>query len=920
MKRYRGHVLNWYDTRTLNPLEPQYVSTVDSGNLAVALIALKHGCLEIADGPAVPVACLDGLEVVLDLSMNAARGLSALDTDALTRIESDIRKCIRQARTSPAFWRGPIGELSGRHWTEFERIVGQAIAQSDDIQPETLTEIQVWLDRFHHHLIVLLRDSDRYLPWLTLLNRAPAAEAGLVRDVARLLSPLTETAAVLKHAAQLGDEIDRRLAGEAHDTAIAEWLAELRQSIAEGAQQQETLCRAFVELAGRADGFAYGMEFGFLYNPEVRLFSIGYNLGVGQMDANHYDLLATEARLASFFAIAKQDVPVEHWFSFSRPITRLKGKPSILSWNGSMFEYLMPPIFLPSRRDTLLGESELTAVQYQQRYAAERGVPWGISESAFSATDSEGNYQYRAFGVPGLGIRRGLTRDLVVAPYATALALCVQPGSAVENLRRLAQLGAVTCYGFIDALDFTPSRISGARAHVPVQTHMAHHQGMTIAAIVNALSGDVLVRRVVREKSLKAIDLLLDEKVPWDVPINTGRADEAWERHVDTHAPTVPPPWEPSPDASSPQVHLLGNGRLSTLVSAAGGGGLMWHGNALTRWRPDPTQDAYGPALFIRDTESGSLWSAGRYPTGIPGQGARTLFHQHMVETFRRDHGIATRMELTVAPFADAEVRRFTLINESDQPRDIELTSYAEIVLAPPLDDERHPAFSKLFVGSSFLSDRKALFFQRRPRRPEDSAPVLLQGFLTDEGVRFSGFETDRGRFIGRNGSLKSPDALGRGLGGTEGWTLDPIASLQLRLRLKRMQKVQVTLLTITGTSRGEVLETARQFTTGTLDRVFREAALEAAREVQNAGVDPGQLPALQVLSSLLLQPNPVLRHQDAGNLDDWNGQPDLWRFGISGDHPLLLFLTDDTQAPGNLDVLVRAKTLWHRRGLVMDL
>ncbi|MEQ9038888.1 MAG: glucoamylase family protein [Silicimonas sp.] len=920
MKRYRGHVLNWYDTRSLDPLEPQYVSTVDSGNLAVAMIALKHGCLEIANSPAVPVACLDGLEVVLDLSMNAARGLSALNADALTRIEGDIRKCIRQARTSPASWRGPIGELSGRHWTELERIVGQAIAQSDDIQPGTLTEIHVWLDRFHHHLIALLRDSDRYLPWLALLDRAPAAEGALVRDVARQLSPQTETAAILKHAARIGGEIDRRLAGEAHDTAIAEWLTELRRSIAEGAQQQDTLYHELVELAERANGFAYGMEFGFLYNPEARLFSIGYNLGAGQMDANHYDLLATEARLASFFAIAKQDVPVEHWFSFSRPITRLKGKPLILSWNGSMFEYLMPPIFLPSRRDTLLGESELTAVQYQQRYAAERGVPWGISESAFSATDSEGNYQYRAFGVPGLGIRRGLTRDLVVAPYATALALCVQPGSAVENLRRLAQLGAVTCYGFIEALDFTPSRISRARAHVPVQTHMAHHQGMTIAAIINALAGDVLVRRVAREKSLKAMDLLLDEQVPWDVPIDTGRADEAWERHADTHAPTVPPPWVPSLDASSPQMHLLGNGRLSTLVSASGGGGLSWQGNALTRWRSDPTQNDFGSAVYFRDTDSGALWSAGRFPTGIPGQDARTLFHQHMVETFRRDHGIATRMELTVAPFADAEVRRFTLINDSDQPRNIELTSYAEIVLAPPLDDERHPAFSKLFVRSSFLNDHQALLFQRRPRRPEAVAPVLLQKFLTEEDVYVSGFETDRGRFIGRNGNLKSPDALGRGLGGSEGWTLDPIASLQLRLRLKPMQKVQVALVTISGTSRGEVLETASQFTMGTLDRVFREAALETAREVQNAGVDLGQLPALQVLSSLLLQPNPVLRHQRAGNLNDWNGQPDLWRFGISGDHPLLLFLTDDARPPENLDVLVRAKTLWHRRGLAMDL
>ena len=929
MQTHRGHVLNWYDTRSVAPLEPQYVSTVDSGNLAVALIALRQGCLDIADGPAIHAACLDGLRVTLELALTAARGLDGLDAAALKRVEDGIAGCIRRARISPGSWSRAIDDLSGQHWSEFEQIIGQAIARSGEIPAETLTEIHIWLDRFHHHLVALQRDTTHYLPWLTLLDRAPATEAPLVRDVARLMSPVVEIAAIQEHAARLTGDIDRRRAGDIDrrraggipDTEVAGWLAELRQAIVEGAQRQGALRRDLADLAERASRFAYGMDFGFLYNPEVRLFSIGYNIGAGQLDANHYDLLATEARLASYFAVAKQDVPVEHWFSFSRPITRLKGKPSILSWNGSMFEYLMPPLFLPSRRDTLLGESELTAVQYQRRYAAERGVPWGISESAFAATDSEGSYQYRAFGVPGLGIRRGLTRDLVVAPYATALALCVQPGSAVANLRRLEQLGAVTCYGFIEALDFTPSRVSGARAHVPVQTYMAHHQGMTIAAIANALEGDLLVRRVGREKSLQAVDLLLHERVPWDVPVDKGRADEARERHADTHAAPVPPPWVPSPDTSSPQMHVLGNGRLSALVSAAGGGGLMWQGNALTRWRPDPTQDDYGAGLYIRDGENGALWSAGRFPTGVPGQDATTLFHQHMVESFRRDHGIAIRTELTVAPFADAEIRRYTLINETDRPRDIEMTSYAEIVLAPPLEDERHPAFSKLFVGGSFLKDHQALLFQRRPRRPEATAPVLLQKLVASEdGIDIAGFETDRSRFIGRSGSLKAPGALGRKLNGTEGWTLDPISALQVRLRLKPGQEIRIALLTIVGASRESVLRTARQFPAGSLDRVFREAALEAAREVQSAGVDPRHLPALQVLSSLLVQPNPVLRCPDTGGLEDWNGQPDLWRFGISGDHPLLLFCTDDNLAPGNLETLVCAKSLWHRRGLVMDL
>ncbi len=921
MKSYRGHLLNWYDTRSLEPLEPQYVSTVDSGNLAVSLVALKQGCIEIADGPAIPEACLYGLGVTLDLALDAARDLETLAPPELEKAARDIRKRIATAQASPSSWRRSIDVLGGELWTELERVIRAAIAGAEDIAPETLREIHVWLDRFHHNVNTLRRDADYYLPWLLLVDRAPVTEAHLARDVGRLMSPGTGMAATLEEFPQLIDEIDRRLAARDVGTEAAAWLADLRRALGEGTERQQAMRSELAELADQAGAVAYGMEFGFLFNPEVRLFAIGYNLSGGRMDANHYDLLATEARLASFFAVAKHDVPVEHWFAFSRPVTRLRGKPSILSWNGSMFEYLMPPLFLPSRRDTLLGESELSAVDFQRRYAAKRGVPWGISESAFAATDAEGNYQYRAFGVPGLGIRRGLTQDLVVAPYATALALCVRPRTSVANLRDLERLGAVTCYGFIESLDFTPGRISGAGSHVPVQAYMAHHQGMTMAAIANVLGDDILVRRVAREKSLRAVDLLLHEQVPWDVPADKSRADEAWERHADTHAPTVPAPWVPSPDATSPQMQLLGNGRMSSLISASGAGRLVWRGHALTRWRPDPTRDNQGLGVYLRDADGGQVWSAGRHPTGIAGSDERAAFHQHMVETFRRDEGIATRMEVTVAPFADIEIRRLTLTNETDRARELELTTYAEIVLAPPLDDERHPAFSKLFVSGEFLADLGALAFQRRPRRPESAAPVLLQRLVTDDASAvLAGYETDRDRFIGRNGSLKTPRALRDGLGDTTGWTLDPIAALRMRILLNPREEKSVSLLTVAGPTRDQVLRTAVQFPAGSLDRVFREAALETARELQRSATDPAHLPALQVLASLLLQPNPVLRLPVDGGLHGWTGQPDLWRFGISGDYPLLLFCTDDEHESGMLETLVRGRALWHRRDLIVDL
>ena len=921
MKSYRGHFLNWYDTRNLDPLEPQYVSTVDSGNLAVSLIALKQGFIEIANGAAFDAKCFEGLDATLDLLLSAARDLEALDAPALGQCEELIRRRIHDAVAAPLTWQSAIDDLSGTSWSELEKIVRDAIARSEDVSPDVLNEIHVWMDRFHHHLHAMQRDIGYYLPWQSLFTAAPPSLSGFTGEIGGLLSPLVPIPQIRERGSRILEEVDARLAAGGLEAGASEWLGEFRRAVQDGIGRQRDLQQGLNDMAERADGYANGMDFTFLYDPEVRLFVIGYNLSLGQLDGNHYDLLATEARIASFFALAKNDAPVEHWYSFSRPMTRLQGKPSILSWNGSMFEYLMAPLFLPSRRDTLLGESELTAVDYQRRYAEKRGVPWGISESAFGITDADGNYQYRAFGVPGLGIRRGLTRDLVVAPYATALALCAWPNTAVENLRALEKLGAVTCYGFMDALDFTPGRVSEARAFVPVQTYMAHHQGMTIAAIANVLNDDILVNRVLREKSLLALDHLLQERVPWDVPLEAGRADEAWERHADTHVSAAPGPWVPSPQTPVAQAHLIGNGRMSVLVSDSGSGRLTWRGNALTRWRPDPTRDCHGIWLYVQDAESRDPWSATRLPTGSGGQNSRTVFHQHMVESFRRDNEITIRSELTVAPFDDVEIRRFTFMNEGDRARVLDLTSYGEVVLAPPQEDERHPAFSKLFVGSSFLARHNALLFERRARRPEVVPPVLLHKLVAQNSdVELRACETDRARFLGRNGKLKSPRGLVEGLSNTTGWTLDPVMSLQMRLRLKPMQTKQITLLTVAGTSRGQVLQTAERFSEQSLERAFRDASLETARAVRHLGIGPEHLPELQMLSSLLLQPDASLRSVGPAGTDRWQGQPDLWRFGISGDLPILLVKIEATQDSGLLDILTRGQRLWHRAGLAMDL
>jgi cyclic beta-1,2-glucan synthetase len=921
MKSYRGHLLNWYNTRNFEPLEPRYVSTVDSGNLAMSLLAVKHGCIDAAAKPAVDQAIWTGFECTFDLLLDSAKKLSGSEGDVLEQFQASFRRLFVEAKCSPDRWHAIVENIANDHWPAFEQAIGEAVTKSAPVPPQTLNEVHVWLERFHHHLQATRRDFNTFLPWLAILDQPPIGQDALVLSLFQILTPPAQMNIAGTAYDRCVEMIGKALEENEADSETGQWLKNLEQSINLGLERQEVLRAGFLELATRAEKIAFGMDFRFLYDSEVRLFRIGYNLSSGQPDTSHYDLLATEARLASFFAIAKHDVPVEHWFFLGRPVTRLHGKPSILSWNGSMFEYLMPPLFLPRKRDTLLGESESTAVEYQRRYAKERGVPWGISESAFGVTDADGNYQYRAFGAPGLGFRRGLTEDLVVSPYASALALCVWPNTAVKNLQRLAELGATGVFGFMDALDFTPSRVPEKHAFVPVKTYMAHHQGMTIAAIANVLGNDIIVRRVFRERRLRAVELILQERIPWEVPTEVGRVDEEWESQRQQRPLANLAPWIPSPAATVPQMHLVGNGRMAMWVSEPGGGGLFWQQMQLTRWRADPTRDRYGYWIYVRDLEDGALWSIGRRPTGVASDDSKVIFHQHMIEILRRDRDITVRMETTVAPNDDVEIRRMTVSNEGKTDRIIDLTSYSEVVLAPPLDDERHPAFSKLFVGSSYLAEFSGLLFSRRARRPEMKPPFLLHNLVTDDpDIEITGYESDRGKFVGRNGGMRHPQGLEDGLSRTTGWTLDPVMSLQVRLRLKPMETKEFSFLTIAGGSRDAVLEIADRYNTSSHDWVFWAAAREAAREISRLEIDPARLPQMQALSSALVQPSSTMRSASPAISSNMHGQPDLWRLGISGDLPILLLRMGDDEGSGLLEMLVRAQQLWRRGGLQVDI
>ena len=684
-------------------------------------------------------------------------------------------------------------------------------------------------------------------------------------------------------------------------------------------------------LAARASAFADGMDFRFLYDPQRRIFSIGYRLpdpeGPGRLDTAYYDLLASESRLASFIAIAKGDVPQAHWFHLGRLLTSVDGSPTLLSWSATLFEYLMPLLVMRSYPETLLDQTCRMAVRRQVKYGAERGVPWGISESGYNVVDRHDNYQYKAFGIPGLGLKRGLGDDLVVAPYATGLAAMVDPTRAARNFRRLAQEGLEGAYGYYEAIDYT--RVEPHEGTTPppkaargmvIRSYLAHHQGMTLVSLANALLGDPMVKRFHADPRVRATELLLQERVPRQAPIMQPRPVE--ETRTSATAPASVARRFRSPHTSFPHAQFLSNGNYTAVVTNAGGGASFCRGRVVTRYRQDLTRDPGSQFLYLRDVRSRAVWSAAHHPVGRDAEEYLVTFQPEKA-TFRRlDDGIATQLEIAVSTEDDVEVRRLAVTNQSDRPREIEITSYAEIVLAAAADDLAHPAFVKLFVETEYVPEIAALVCRRRPRAPDEVAPWAVH-VLSLEG-RSQGpveWETDRARFLGRGRGPEDPQALdGRSLSGHTGAVLDPIVSLRQRIRLAPGGFVRLSFSTGMAQSRETALALAQKYhDPSAVARTFALAFGHAQSGLGHLGISSEEALLFERLASRVLYADTSLRAAPEVLASNVLGQEGLWPHSISGDLPILLVrVVEEDDLPLVRQVL-QAQEYWRLKGLSAD-
>lgn len=844
LARFKGHFFNWYDTQDLRVLEPAYVSSVDSGNLAGHLIALANSCEEwVEDGPAPDVR-------------TAFADLLELAREALQAIPAESRRYTQQITAI---------------FNEIETLLHSAHPIESDYTPLTLL-----------------------LEKLAGQIAAGGENEGGLRDVAFWIGAMQK--ARFEHARD-------------------------HESLADGRRKLNARLQVIAQTARE---MAMAMDFAFLLDPERKLLSIGYSMADNGLDTSCYDLLASEARLASLFAIAKGDVPTRHWFRLGRSATPLGSGSALISWSGSMFEYLMPSLIMRAPVGSLLEQTNRLVVRRQKAYGRSLGIPWGISESAYHARDFEFTYQYSNFGVPGLGLKRGLAADAVIAPYATALAAMIDPRGAHANFKRLASMGARCRYGFYEALDFTRTRLPAGENVAIVRAFMAHHQGMSIIALANLLQDGRMRARFHREPMIRATELLLQERIPGEIAVLRQRSVEEITSGASAISEREPARRLAAAMAGPPKTHLLSNGRYAVMLTTTGAGYSRWKDIAVSRWREDAVRDDWGAFVFLKDCDNGRTWTGGGQSSDPGAEMGEVYFGEDSARFIVRQDTLTSTMEVLVSGEDDAEARRIGLTNNGRRPREVELTTYWEVVLADPAADDAHPAFSKLFVQTELLASQGALAATRRPRTPDEPRVWAAHfGVVEGEEAAETEYETDRTRFLGRGRSLADAAALmdGLPLSGTVGTVLDPIFSLRKKVIVPPGKMVRVTFWTLIAETRAELLALIdMHLDRSAFDRARTRAWTQAQVQLRHLGIDAAEAADFQRLAAPLLYADARFRAAPATILRGAGPQSGLWPHSISGDAPIVVLGIDDIHDMAQVGQLLRAHEYWRLKRLAVDL
>lgn len=927
LETHEGHLLNWYETRTLRALEPRYVSSVDSGNLAAHLVVLSRACTDLRQQPAVGREVLQGPRdtwLEIEHLWRTARGPAVRGN--VTPVEIDraltgIGAVLNDTPATPAQYASCLKQALGHALHLKELLDAYAFEESGRIG--SLVEDS---ERLCAMLADHVDDLQRNCPWAV----DPAFDT-LRREAPALFEPsldaFLDDVPTRGGAVQRQHELVRRLneAATRHGPAPAfgPALAAAVEACSEAAAASEAWLARLADCAARAEAAWRAMNFKFMFDPKRKLFSIGYRVNEHQLDEGRYDLLASESRLGSYLAAAKGDVPVDHWFRLGRHMGLVEAGPVLISWSGSMFEYLMPALVMKTPAGSLLDQTCLHAIQEQIRYGRAHHVPWGISESGVNVRDVELTYQYGPSGVPSLSLKRGMDRQLVVAPYASAMAASFAPAEVRRNFDALSAIGALGPHGFFEAIDFTAERLGEGMTSAVVRSHMAHHQAMALLALASLLSSRSLVDLFHTEPEVNAFDLLLQEQlagaviIARDTTTVTDRSDKA-ARHTTQRVRRFS-----GADLRRPAVHLLSNRRYATAVTVTGSGYSECNDVDITRWREDRVIDESGMFVYLRDADSHAMWSTTLAPTFGTPDSYEVEFAEARAQFDLRRHGIRSSLEVVVAQQEDAEIRTVKLSNESHLVRRIEVCALTEVVLNQRNADLAHPAFSNLFITTEYDTTRGALLATRRPRADHEAATTVVLGSVLEGGVFGEpAYDTDRRVVVGRGRTKREPLALSPhgALASTVGAVLDPVLCLSHTVELAPGESVRLSFVMAYGADRDTAWRTYQHLASFTaLQREISRSWVYAQAKLHQLGITSDEAATFQALSGYLMFSDTAFRPGREFMRGNHLSKRALWRYGISGDRPIMLVALDANEDLPLVQQVLLAHQFWRARSFAAD-
>ena len=907
LEKWHGHLCNWYDTKTLEPLKPRYISTVDSGNFVCYLITLRQGLLEYRERPIIDVIVMNGIEDTYACGIGRISPFFSDDTNLKmgTHVE----------------------HISLLSW---KRMLEKAINNPNINQVTS----EAWKYKLEHMIRENIKELQQFMPWVGLLEEIPDClyaeerkEAG--SELLELMDGNTSMDKYENHCDKIREHVKYIMEALYNNQTeqpaeLVSWLEKTLENVENGLEHMRSFIARYEKMTEWVYQVSQQVEFAPLYEKKRQLFSIGFNLDDNRMTTSYYDLLASEARQTSYIAIARGEIPVKHWYTLGRSLTVVDRYKGLVSWSGTMFEYLMPLILMKNYKNTLLDETYSFVIKSQIKYGKQRHMPWGASESGFSSMDMHLDYQYKAIGVPWLGLKRGLIEDAVTAPYATFMALLVSPLAAYKNIQYLKAEGLDGVYGFYEAADYTPERLSKQQDKIIIKSYMAHHQGMSLLSLNNYLNKNVMQRRFSADSYVKAARLLLQEKVPANIVYTkenkekimpykgTISHDKGSYRHFT------------QPNSFLPKAHVLSNGYYSVVITDKGTGYSRTKDYAITRWREDSIIDSYGMFFYIKNKDTGENWSAAYAPFNVLPDGYEVTFTADKTLIKRTNGLIETLTEIIVTSGDFAEIRRIKLKNNEKVSRNLEVTSYYEVVMAQQNSDEAHPAFSNLFVETEFNQEFQALLAHRRPRSESDKELWLAHMAVID-GDQAAGteYETDRMHFIGRGHTVSDPAAIKRErpLGNHVGNVLDPIFSLRAKVKLLPGKSARISFITMVANSKEQMLELLAKYNSvESADAAFWLAVIRSQVEAKYLNIKAHEMELYQDMISDIIFLNPLRQECAQYMQQNQKGQSALWPYGISGDRPIVVAKIQKLEDVEILYELLKAHEYWRIKDLRVDL